>query len=219
MVNSTLTGTMMPTVPALSADTKMKRISMSTTGATAIFQFLLTKATPQAAEEGGEHLGKGGLQHRGLQNGGQGYNADDTDEDNHGGDDAGHGDGNGGNDLSLLAGGADPVLLQSVQGAGQLQVGDVAGDEAQVGAARSQHGNEGKGFDDAHRPVHGRGGKKSQCQRAPVGSRAEEEGHADGEQDQKQHHADVPDPTVPVDTVHVGVGISHIESLLTPARP
>ena len=53
MVNSTLTGTMMPTVPALSAGTKMNAISISTTGATAIFQFLETKATPRPPKRAG----------------------------------------------------------------------------------------------------------------------------------------------------------------------
>ena len=60
MVNSTLTGTMMPTVPALSAGMKMKRISMSTTGATAIFQFLLTKATPRPPKRAGSIWAKAG---------------------------------------------------------------------------------------------------------------------------------------------------------------
>ena len=60
MVNSTLTGTIMPTVPAFRAGTKMNRTSISTTGATAIFQFRLTKATPKPPNKAGSIWAKAG---------------------------------------------------------------------------------------------------------------------------------------------------------------
>ena len=53
LVNRALTGTMIPTVPELRAGTKIKRISIRTMGATAIFQFLETKATPRPPNSAG----------------------------------------------------------------------------------------------------------------------------------------------------------------------
>ena len=51
-------------------------------------------------------------------------------DEDQGGDDAGYRNGDGGDHLALLGVGADTVLLQSIQRAGQLQIGNVTGDEA-----------------------------------------------------------------------------------------
>ena len=60
MVNSTPTGTMMPTVDALSAGTKMNSASMRMTGATAIFQFFDTNTTPRPPKSAGSICAKAG---------------------------------------------------------------------------------------------------------------------------------------------------------------
>ena len=60
MVNRALTGTIMPTVPEFMAGTKMNRISIRKIGATEIFQFLLTKATPRPPKRAGRIWAKAG---------------------------------------------------------------------------------------------------------------------------------------------------------------
>ena len=60
MVNTTDTGTMIPTVPAFRPGTKMNSTSISSTGAMAIFQFLLTKATPRPPNSAGSICSKAG---------------------------------------------------------------------------------------------------------------------------------------------------------------
>ena len=59
-MKSTPTGTMMPTVEALSAGTAMKRTSISSTGATAIFQFFEMNTTPSAPKSAGKICAKAG---------------------------------------------------------------------------------------------------------------------------------------------------------------
>ena len=61
MVNTTPTGTMMPTMPALRAGTNTKRTSMRRTGAIASFQFLEIRATPSAPKSAGSIWSKAGL--------------------------------------------------------------------------------------------------------------------------------------------------------------
>ena len=51
---------MMPTVEALSAGTAMKRTSISSTGATAIFQFFEMNTTPSAPKSAGRIWAKAG---------------------------------------------------------------------------------------------------------------------------------------------------------------
>ena len=60
MVNRALTGTIMPTVEELSAGTKTNRKSIRHTGATAIFQFLDTTATPRPPKSAGRICSKAG---------------------------------------------------------------------------------------------------------------------------------------------------------------
>ena len=84
----------------------------------------------QAAEQGRQDLGKGGLQNGSGQNGSQGYNADHTDDNDQCGDDGGGGDGDGRDHFALFRVGRNIVLLQGIQGAGQLQIGNVTGNEA-----------------------------------------------------------------------------------------
>ena len=53
IVNRTPTGTIIPTVDALSAGTNTKSTSIRRTGAIAIFQLFATKATPSAPKSAG----------------------------------------------------------------------------------------------------------------------------------------------------------------------
>ena len=60
MVKTTPTGTMIPTVPALSAGMAIKRISIRETGATAIFHAREMKTTPSAPKRAGRICAKAG---------------------------------------------------------------------------------------------------------------------------------------------------------------
>ncbi len=61
IVNTTPTGTMIPTEPELSEGTKMKSASIRSTGATAIFQFFEMSATPRAPKSAGSIWSKAGV--------------------------------------------------------------------------------------------------------------------------------------------------------------
>jgi hypothetical protein len=52
-VNNTLTGTIIPTVPAFSAGIKMNRTSIRAIGATEIFQFFEIKTMPRPPKRAG----------------------------------------------------------------------------------------------------------------------------------------------------------------------
>ena len=57
----TPTGTIIPTVDELSAGTNIKSMSISTTGAIAIFQFFETKTTPSAPKSAGRSWSNAGF--------------------------------------------------------------------------------------------------------------------------------------------------------------
>ena len=112
----------------------------------------------------------------------------------------------GGDDLARLGVGADVVLRQSVDGAGKLQVGDVAGDKAEVGAACAQHGHIGQRFNKSDRPVHGGGGDEAHQAALAISRGVEDDRDGGGEHQQQNHHRKVPDAAVVMDGIH----ISHI---------
>ena len=104
-----------------------------------------------------------------------------------------------------------------IDGAGHFQIGDVAGDEAQIRAAGAQHGDKRDGLHDAHSPVHGGSGDQTYDQRIPVRGGAENDRYGDGEQKQQDHHADVPQASVTMDGIDVTHLLFHKSDLLNPA--
>ena len=115
MVNSTPTGTMMPTVDALSAGTKMN-----------------SEHNAEAAEQRGQYLREGRGEHGRVKDGRERRDEDDAEDDDDSGDDAGNGDGDGGDDLPFLGADVRAGLLKRVERDGKLEIRDIARDKAEV---------------------------------------------------------------------------------------
>ena len=82
---------------------------------------------------------EGWLQGRRLEHGLQGLQQQDAQGQHQDGHQGGHRNGEGGDDLILLGAGLYPGQVPGVDGAGNLHVDQVAGDEGQVTAAGTQH--------------------------------------------------------------------------------
>jgi len=119
-VKITLTGTMIPTVPALSAGMVMNSTSIRAMGATGDLPVFRDEHHTQSAEERGQDLGKGRLQHRGVEDGGQRGDEQHAQNDDQGGDDGGNGDGDGGDYFALFRVDLDLCLIEGVERHRQL---------------------------------------------------------------------------------------------------
>ena len=203
-VNSTLTGTIMPTVLELRAGTKMKRTSIRQMGAMESLAFFEINTTPRPPNRAGRICAKAGARAGLSSTGVSGMmrmtprmmitvvtileTAMAT------------------VDLAFLAVGFHIGLLQRVEGTGELEITDIAGDEGKVAAARAQHGHIGQRFNKSDRPVHGGGGDEAHQQTLAIGRGVEDNGNGGGEHQQQNHHRKVPDAAVVMDGIH----ISHI---------